>query len=112
MIRKSAITLTTSLALLMLLCATALAAEVIQGECVSWNEETHVIVVEEYDLNFDAEFKYGHPTGIQSEVDLADALIGMTPEVGDVVRIAYVVEGAKKVGVRMMNVSKQDLMKK
>lgn len=112
MIRKTALTIASAAVLFVLLCASAMAAEVLQGACVSFDEDNHVIVVEEYDLNFDEEFRYGHPTGIQSEIDLKDALIGITPEAGDVVRIAYVVDGDQKVGIRVMNVSKQDLMKK
>jgi hypothetical protein len=44
--------------------------------------------------------------------DLSEALIGKEAVPGDIVRIAYkVVDGKNKV-IRIMNVTKQDIMKK
>ncbi|TVM14587.1 hypothetical protein DPQ33_17115 [Oceanidesulfovibrio indonesiensis] len=96
----------------LLLPATAFAAEVAQGECVSYDAENKIIVIEEYDTNFDLENRYGHPTGIITEFDATSAKIGILPEEGDILRIAFVVEGSKKMALKVMNVTKQDLMAK
>ena len=91
--------------------ANAFAAEVVQGECIEYNSETKIIKVREYDTNF-SQNKYGNPTSIESEFDVSRAKIGKTPEPGDILRIAYQIEGNNKVALKVMNVSKQDLMKK
>ncbi|HED00279.1 MAG TPA: hypothetical protein ENN18_07845 [Proteobacteria bacterium] len=90
----------------------ASAAEVLQGKFVSQDKEKKTMTVEEYDLNMTPEHKYGVPTGNLVEVNVATAKIGIPPEPGDIVRIAYKVVGAEKVALKVMNVSKQDLRKK
>jgi hypothetical protein len=97
---------------LFLLVGTAAAAEVSQGKCLQYDKERKVVTIEEYDINFSKEHPYGQPTGTQSEFNLATALIGIPPEVGDIVRLAYNVQDGSKVAIRLMNVSKQDLRKK
>jgi len=89
----------------------AFAAEVAQGECVSYNQETKIVTIQEYDTDF-SKSKYGNPTGIISEFDVSTAKIGMLPEPGNILRISYMIEGNKKAALKIMNVSKQDLMKK
>lgn len=95
-----------------LMASTAQAAEVAQGECKSYDKEKHSIIIEEFDTNFDAENRYGKPTGIITEFDVADAKVGISPEPGDILRIAYVLEGDTRTALKVMNVSKQDIMKK
>ncbi|MFZ1984987.1 MAG: hypothetical protein WAU91_11280 [Desulfatitalea sp.] len=90
----------------------AAAAEVSQGKCISYDKGRKLIAIEEYDLNFSKEFPYGRPNGTQSEYDVATAEIGIVPEIGDILRVAYDVKGTTKVALRVMNVSKQDLRKK
>jgi ribosomal protein S17 len=101
-------------AVLLVLCLAAptMAATVAQGKCVSYDQDKKIIVIEDYDTNFSKENKYGKPTGKQSSYNVANALIGATPTAGDILRIAYEEKGADRVAVRIMNVSKQDLMKK
>ncbi len=101
-------------AVLLVLClaAPAMADTVAQGKCVSYDQDKKIIVIEDYDTNFTKENKYGTPTGKQSTYNAANALIGATPAPGDVLRIAFEEKGADRVAVRVMNVSKQDLMKK
>jgi len=89
-----------------------LAAEVSQGKCISVDAENNSITIEEYDINFSTEFPYGRPTGVQSVFNVAKAQIGIKPELGDILRLAYVVKGTDKVAIKVMNVSKQDLRKK
>lgn len=109
---KKLTALAATLALTLLLAASAFAAEVVQGKCLTYDTAAKTIVVEEYDINFDKDFKYGHPTGIQSIFEVADAKVGINPEPGDILRIAFNVEGTAKKALKVMNVSKQDLRKK
>lgn len=90
----------------------AAAAEVLQGKCISMDKEKKILSVEEYDLNFTKENQYGQSTGNLVELNVATAKIGITPEPGDIVRIAYKIVGSEKVVLKVMNVSKQDLRKK
>jgi len=94
------------------LASAALAGEVSQGKCISYDKEKKVIVIEEYDLDFSKDNPYGRPTGVQSTYDVSTAKVGITPQPGDVLRIAFDVKGAQKVAIKVMNVSKQDLRKK
>lgn len=92
--------------------ANAAASEVAQGKCLEFNAEAKTVKVQEYDINFSKEFKYGTPTSIESEFDVSTAKIGKAPEPGDILRISYKIEGNSKIALKIMNVSKQDLMKK
>lgn len=101
-------------ALLLVVCmsAPAMAATVAQGKCISYDKEKKVIVIEEYGTDFSKD-KFGNPTGNQVAFNVADALIGITPAPGDILRIAYDEEkGKDKKAIRVMNVTKQDLRKK
>lgn len=98
--------------LALLIPAASFAAEVAQGKCISYDAEKHALTIEEYDTNFDKENKYGKATGIVSEYDTTTAKVGIAPEADDILRIAYTVEGDAKKALKVMNVSKQDLMKK
>lgn len=101
-----------SLVAALALAAGALAGEVSQGKTLAYNQAAKTIQIEEYDTNFSADHRYGQPTGIVSDYDLARAKVGIPPAAGDVVRIAYDLEGERKVAIKVMNVSKQDLRKK
>ena len=93
------------------LAANAFAADVVQGKCIEYNTETQLIKIIEFDTNFSQD-KYGNPTSIESEFDVSHAKVGIAPEPGNILRIAYRIDGNKKVAIKVMNVSKQDLMKK
>ena len=99
-------------ALVLLLAAFAAAGEVAQGKCVSFDPKGMIIVIEEYDIQFSKEHPYGRPTGKQSTYKAVDAQIGIFPEKGDILRIAFEVKGSDRLARKVMNVSKQDLMKK
>lgn len=90
----------------------AAAADVSQGKCIQYDKQMGVITIEEFDAQFSAEAPYGRPTGVQAAYDVSGAVIGIAPEPGDILRLAYHVEGDRKVALRVMNVSKQDLRKK
>ncbi len=88
------------------------AAEVAQGKCLAYSEEGKTLRIEEYDINISQETPYGNPTGIISEFDVSKAKVGIFPEQGDVLRIAYDIVEDQKIARRVMNVSKQDLRRK
>lgn len=100
------------LSLVLLLAAFSFAGEVAQGKCLSFDSKSMIIVIEEYDIQFSKEHPYGRPTGKQSTYKAADALIGIPPAPGDILRIAFVVKGNDRLARKVMNVTKQDLMKK
>jgi hypothetical protein len=89
-----------------------LAAQVDQGKCIAYDEQKQLLTIEEYDLNFSAEHKYGKPTGKHAVYNLRDAKIGVPPAVGDVMRLSYELKGNERFAIKVMNVSKQDVMKK
>ena len=102
-----------SLILTLCLAVSANAAEavVVQGKCISYDKEKKSVTIEEYNTDF-TKSKYGEPTGKQSTYNLSTALIGIAPAPGDIVRIAYDEKEGARVGIRLMNVSRQDLMSK
>ncbi len=101
-----------SVALVLLMVAPAMSAEVAQGKTLKFDKDKMVILIEEYDLDITPQNKYGKSTGKELSFILKDALIGRTPEPGDIVRIAYTPSGQGNMAIRLMNVSKQDIMKK
>lgn len=110
--KKKSIFYFVSLILIFALGGYASADEVAQGKCISYDMEKKTLTLDEYDLNFSQEFKYGHPTGKQAVYDLASAKIGILPAVGDILRIAYQIKGDQRIASKLMNVTKQDLTKK
>ncbi|MFH1984248.1 MAG: hypothetical protein ABIL58_20595 [Pseudomonadota bacterium] len=98
--------------LLAAMTATAWAGEVSQGRFISASQSPAKFTLEEYDTNFSKDHPYGVPTGIVSQYDVSKAKVGITPQAGDILRIAYEEKGDVKRAVKVMNVSKQDLRKK
>ncbi|MBW1975951.1 MAG: hypothetical protein JRI45_10330 [Deltaproteobacteria bacterium] len=93
--------------------ALAIEAEVAQGKCISFSRESGEVIIEEYDTNFSQQHPYGMPTGKHLNIKLTEkTLVGIPPEPGDILRIAYVEREGVPVALRIMNVSKQDLRKK
>jgi hypothetical protein len=90
----------------------AWAGEVSQGRFISAGGSPASFTIEEYDINFSKENPYGTPTGIVSQYDVSQARIGIPPEPGDILRIAYEEQGDVKRATRVMNVSRQDLRQK
>lgn len=94
------------------LAGAGICAEVSQGKCLKFDEATKAITLEEYDTEFSPEHPHGRPTGTISMYDASAALIGASPKTGDILRIAYEVKGTQRVALKVMNVTRQDLMKK
>lgn len=90
----------------------ALAFGVAQGKCLENNVDQKTIKIELYDINFGKEAPYGHATGIENVYDVSVAKVGIKPEPGDILRIAFTQEGDTRKAAKVMNVSKQDLRKK
>jgi hypothetical protein len=90
----------------------AMASSVAQGKCVSYDDGKKELVIDEYDIKFTPEHKYGSPTGKQGSYDCSNAMMGITPKPGDIVRIAYDQKDSKNMAIRVMNVTKTDIMKK
>jgi hypothetical protein len=95
--------------LLLFFASIAAAGEVTQGKCVGFDQKGMTITIEEYDLQFSKEHPYGRPTGKRSSYKAADAQIGMLPQQGDILRIAYTIKGNERMAHKVMNVSRQDL---
>ena len=110
--KTKTLTLIAALLAVFWLGSTALASEVSQGKTLFFDAASNKIQIEEYDTNFSSSAPYGEPTGIVSEYDLSKAKVGIHPDNGDVVRIAYRIDGDSKMALKVMNVSKQDLRKK
>ncbi len=90
-----------------LIAPAAMAGEVVQGKCVAIDEANHTYTVEIYDTTKSKEHPYGKSTNQNIVIDYSDALIGKSPEPGNIVRIAYKVEGTVNKGIRVMNITKQ-----
>jgi hypothetical protein len=96
---------------LLMLGSCAKEADVAQGKTLVYDKNAQTITIEEYNTNFTAENKYGTPTGKKLVFNLSGALIGATPDPGNIVRIAYKTSGKQDQAIRLMNVTKQDIMK-
>ncbi|NVM25387.1 MAG: hypothetical protein HWN70_05670 [Desulfobacterales bacterium] len=90
----------------------AVAAEVVQGKCVAIDEKKKTYTIEIYDTTKDKEHPYGRSTNKTIVINYSKALVGKDPEVGDILRAAYKAEGPENVAIRVMNVTKQDIMRK
>lgn len=106
------ITYVMCLTAVLFLCSCMNPVPVVQGKCRSFNKDNNTVTVEEYNLDLSPQHPYGHPTGKQVAFNISEAVIGITPTAGDIIRVAYQMKGSHRVALRIMNVSKQDIMKK
>ena len=90
----------------------AMAAEVVQGKCVAIDEENKTYTIEIYDTTKNKENPYGKSTNKTMVVNYSKSMIGKDPEVGNLIRVAYKVEKTENIAIRIMNITKQDIMKK
>ncbi len=100
-----------SLFVALVLAVPSWSADVAQGKCLTYDEANKTITIEEYDINISKEHPYGRSTGKNIVFNAATALIGIPPAPGDVLRISYRQDTNEKVAFKIMNVSKQDVMK-
>lgn len=81
-------------------------SRVYQGQCVVLDAANHVLKLDNPDPKLN---------GIESpEVtfDLAGAKLGLAPQPGDTIRVAYFAQGESLKAIKVMNVTKQDLRRK
>lgn len=97
---------------LLFLCSCMNPVPVIQGKCISFNRDNNMATVEEFNTDFSPQYPYGQSTGKQVVFNISEAVIGITPVAGDIIRVAYQMKGSHRVALRIMNVSRQDIMKK
>jgi hypothetical protein len=86
-------------------CSDGIKSRVYQGVCVKYSASDQIL-----------ELKNTQPQlnpipGETAVFNLASAKVGLTPDPGDVIRVAYKAEGNSLLALKLMNVSKQDLRK-
>lgn len=81
-------------------------SKVYQGQVVSLGEQGKTIVLA------NSQPKLNPVKGDTATFDLSQARVGLPPEVGNTMRIAYLKKGDRLMAIKVMNVSKQDLRKK
>jgi hypothetical protein len=86
-------------------CSDGTKSRVYQGVCLKYNPTDQIL-----------ELKNSQPQlnpipGETAVFNLANAKVGLTPDPGDVIRVAYKAEGNSLLALKLMNVSKQDLRK-
>jgi hypothetical protein len=86
-------------------CSDAGKGRVYQGVCLKYSANDQIL-----------ELKNTQPElnpipGETAVFNLANAKVGLTPDPGDVIRVAYKAEGNSLRALKLMNVSKQDLRK-
>src|SRR4030042_6472134 len=82
----------------------SLGAEVAQGKVLKIEKEGALVTIEEYDVQFSKEHPYGRPTGKTSVYNFSKAELGVPSAVGDILRIAFVVQGNERTAIKVMNV--------
>ncbi len=113
MLRNTLLSTVVTIAMaVVLIIPAAMAAEVVQGKCVAIDEENKTYTIEIYDTTKDKEHPYGRSTGKTIVINYSEALVGKEPEVGDILRAAYRVEQTGNIAIKVMNLTKQDIMKK
>ena len=81
-------------------------SRVYQGVCISLDGDGKVLKLE------NTEPALNGIEGEQAVFDLTEARVGLTPEPGDTVRVAYLEKDGVYQAVKVMNVTKQDLRDK
>ena len=109
---KLLFTVLTIVITVVLIIPVAMAAEVVQGKCVAIDVEKKIYTIEIYDTTKDKDNPYGRSTNKNIVMNYSKAQVGKDPEVGNILRVAYKVEGTDNMAIRVMNVTKQDIMKK
>ena len=75
-------------------------APVVQGPCVSIDAKAQTLVIKK-----EADQK-------EITLDISQAKVGLTPQPGDILRAAYRKKDGKNMALKVMNMTKQDLMRK
>jgi len=78
---------------------------VYQGKCLRFSAADHVLELK------NTEPELNPIPGETAVFNVAEAKVGLNPAPGDVIRVAYKVQGNSFFALKLMNVSKQDLSK-
>jgi len=81
-------------------------SHVYQGDCLAVQDGGKTLVLA------NSQPKLNPLKGDKAVFDISKAKVGLAPEVGNIIRVAFFVEKGKNVAIKVMNVSKQDLRKK
>ncbi|MBU1276407.1 MAG: hypothetical protein KJ720_13610 [Proteobacteria bacterium] len=81
-------------------------SHVYQGVCLALTDGGKTLVLA------NSQPKLNPIKGDKATFDLSKAKVGLAPDVGNIIRVAYFAEKDKNVAIKVMNVSKQDLRKK
>ena len=81
-------------------------SQVYQGVCISLDSDGKVLKLE------NTEPALNGIEGEQAVFDLTEAKVGLTPEPGDTIRVAYLEKEGVYRAVKVMNVTKQNLREK
>lgn len=81
-------------------------SEVYQGVCLAIQDGGKTLVLA------NSQPKLNPLKGDKAAFDLSKAKVGLAPDVGNMIRVAFFQEKGKNVAIKVMNVTKQDLRKK
>ncbi|MCF8042773.1 MAG: hypothetical protein K9K65_05355 [Desulfarculaceae bacterium] len=81
-------------------------SHVYQGTCLALTDGGKALVLA------NSQPKLNPLKGDKAVFDISKAKVGLAPDLGNVIRVAFFVEKGQNVAIKVMNVSKQDLRKK
>ncbi len=88
------------------------AAEVVQGQCVEYdghNKQLKIMVLKSADTR--KNMYEGSPSNVRV-FNTAQAMMSKEPDDGDILRISYYIRDGEKVALKIMNITKQNSLKK
>ncbi len=106
--KRNRLMLLAAAAMLLAFATSAMAADVFQGLCSSYDEAGKTLVLK----NSEPEKNLVPKDMAEVSFDLSQSKVGLVPAPGDKMRVAYSKQGDKFMALKVMNVSKQDLRKK
>ena len=81
-------------------------SKVYQGACLAMAGDAKTLTLA------NSQPKLNPIKGESATFDLCQARVGLLPEKGDIIRVAYMPQGKRLMAIKVMNVTKQDLRKK
>lgn len=79
------------------------AADIIQGRCISMENDAYKMTVEIYDTRFTRQHPYGGPTGRILEMSIKGASMDSAVRAGSLVRVAYEIDGTRVKALKIMS---------
>ncbi|MCF8034901.1 MAG: hypothetical protein K9K66_17110 [Desulfarculaceae bacterium] len=81
-------------------------SKVYQGKCLAMSQDGKSLTLA------NSQPKLNPIKGAEATFDIAKAKVGLLPDKGNIIRVAYFQEGERLVAIKVMNVTKQDLREK